>query len=364
MIDQERERERESTLTTLSNREVVAPFFYRTESYQRMTTGNDDEESTTRRKMTPSYFGHRLFRIRKRYKTSKGKKSLTNGSSSVVTATKGDGTTSTSTAAAGTSLLSPKTTKITTAPTPIISNKTQRQPTSRTKVSVVRQRTSWLCRTRHFAKLCDWAFDVVDTDGSGSVDEKELYSGLLLIHLKLGTYAGPAACRPLGREQCHSVFVMMDADNSGCLDREEFRNVMMVLFGNVLLRVLAQWSMTLIIVPLVAQRILDAIYYSYGAIMQFIYNLDERSDLADYIELSFEHGMECIQQQTPPFFLTTWDRMQAVVELIPESVWNTVPLTLLSTILGILVVPWLLFKIDDFFQSLANKRRGQTASAR
>ena len=31
-------------------------------------------------------------------------------------------------------------------------------------------------------------FDVIDTDGSGDVDEKELYSGLLLIHLKLGEH--------------------------------------------------------------------------------------------------------------------------------------------------------------------------------
>jgi hypothetical protein len=30
------------------------------------------------------------------------------------------------------------------------------------------------------------AFAVVDADESGKVDEKELYSGLLLIHLKLG----------------------------------------------------------------------------------------------------------------------------------------------------------------------------------
>ena len=43
--------------------------------------------------------------------------------------------------------------------------------------------------------MADWAFDVIDTDQSGFVDEKELYSGLLLIHLKLGSFAGPAACK-------------------------------------------------------------------------------------------------------------------------------------------------------------------------
>jgi hypothetical protein len=50
------------------------------------------------------------------------------------------------------------------------------------------------------------AFAVVDADESGEVDEKELYSGLLLIHLKLGCYAGPAACRPVDRQRLHAVF--------------------------------------------------------------------------------------------------------------------------------------------------------------
>ena len=55
--------------------------------------------------------------------------------------------------------------------------------------------SNWLTRTKFFQDMCDSAFNLIDADGSGEVDEKELYSGLLLIHLKLGTYAGPAACR-------------------------------------------------------------------------------------------------------------------------------------------------------------------------
>jgi Ca2+-binding EF-hand superfamily protein len=106
---------------------------------------------------------------------------------------------------------------------------------------------SWLSRSKRFRKWCEWAFQVIDTDKSNSVDEKELYSGLLLIHLKLGTYAGPAACRPLGRERCHAVFQKMDLDGSGHLDYDEFQQVMSVLFGNIVLRVLAQWSLTIMV---------------------------------------------------------------------------------------------------------------------
>lgn len=113
----------------------------------------------------------------------------------------------------------------------------------KTKSSKIK--TSWFCRTSHFERMCDAAFDIVDADGSGAVDSNELYSGLLLIHLKLGTYAGPAACRPLSRERCQATFEKFDVDRSGTLDREEFRHVMQVLFANVVFRVAVQWAMTL-----------------------------------------------------------------------------------------------------------------------
>ena len=98
-----------------------------------------------------------------------------------------------------------------------------------------------------------WAFDTVDANQSGTVDEQELYSGMLLIHLQLGAYAGPAACKPISRAQCHAMFQKVDVDHSGTLDRQEFDAVMMVLFGNALLRVAFQYSCTIILVPLLAQ---------------------------------------------------------------------------------------------------------------
>jgi hypothetical protein len=130
-------------------------------------------------------------------------------------------------------------------PTPPAAS-TDKSPKQHTS-SLPIEKAGWLARTKRFHKICDNAFELVDTDGSNSVDEKELYSGLLLIHLKLGTYAGPAACRPLGRERCGAIFQKFDADGSGELNRQEFHKIMGVLFGNVLLRVLAQWSLTLMV---------------------------------------------------------------------------------------------------------------------
>jgi hypothetical protein len=54
---------------------------------------------------------------------------------------------------------------------------------------------SLVLQSKHFLKYCDIAFDLVDTNGNGVVDETELYAGLLLIHLKLGSFLGPAACK-------------------------------------------------------------------------------------------------------------------------------------------------------------------------
>lgn len=200
--------------------------------------------------------------------------------------------------------------------------------------------------------MCDTAFDGVDLDGSGSVDEKELYSGLLLIHLKLGCYAGPAACRPLSRERAQRVFERYDTDKSGCLDREEFRSVMTVLFGNVFLRVLVQWSMTLMIVPMVAQAMIDGVQLMLSSLFHAIATLDEHSEFANDVELAMEGAYITLMNQIT--WLTPYtERLNTYLAMIPESAWEAIPLAIISTILGIMVVPWCIFQVDDFFQRLA-----------
>lgn len=44
----------------------------------------------------------------------------------------------------------------------------------------------------------------------------------------------------------------MDTDHSGVLDKIEFRQVIVLLFGNIFVRVLIQWICTLLIVPYLA----------------------------------------------------------------------------------------------------------------
>ncbi|KAL7576459.1 hypothetical protein ACA910_017969 [Epithemia clementina (nom. ined.)] len=215
--------------------------------------------------------------------------------------------------------------------------------------------SSWLTRTQKFKDLCDTAFDLIDTDDSGSVDEKELYAGLLLIHLKLGMYVGPAACRPIARHRCRQVFSHYDDDQDGALTRTEFQGVMMVLFTNVLFRVLVQWSLTIILVPLVAQQVLEWIYGTLNFVYLCVVNADDYSSIANTIELTMEAVWSWTWERTPGWLVVVFAAIVDWWQAVPDSVWNAAPLALLSTLLGVVVVPYCIFQVDDFFQYLARR---------
>ena len=152
----------------------------------------------------------------------------------------------------------------------------------------------------------------------------------------------------------------MDRDQSGTLDKAEFQEVMMVLFGNVLFRVLAQYSMTLMIVPFVAQAMLDGIYRGIELFYIFLTTLDEHSTLMNtievYLESTWSDLLTRIEGHTPLMVQFMAQKVYNLLQAVPSSVWNTLPLTLLSTVLGLAVVPWSLMKIDDYFQSLADRK--------
>lgn len=239
------------------------------------------------------------------------------------------------------------------------SRSSRKKTTTSSSTTPTSTSSSWLSRSKYFQQMSNAAFDMVDADQSGSVDEKELYSGLLLIHLKLGCYAGPAACRPVDRDKVHTVFLKMDVDKSGSLDRKEFQQVMMVLCSNVLTRVMAQYALTLLIVPLLAQKLLDGVYWLIEHFYNIVVNLDEYSPLMDKLEVFIETTRDRLLDATPRVILSAGSTIGGLLEKVPEAVWNTIPLTLLTCILGILVVPYVIFKIDDFFQQMADKKKDE-----
>lgn len=228
-------------------------------------------------------------------------------------------------------------------------------------------RASWFSRTHYFKEMSNWAFDVVDLDGSGFVDEKELYSGLLLIHLKLGSYAGPAACRPVARERVHDLFLKRDVDNSGTLDREEFGEMIAVLCGNVFTRVFAQWSLTLIIVPMVAKLLLDGVVSLVSFCWDALTTLEGYDAIESAVLTQYNQIGGWFYEKSPDFLMkagsTFASRTYGILDMIPDSVWSTVPVTLVSCILGCLAVPYIIFKIDDFFQAIGERKTTKSKTA-
>ena len=51
-----------------------------------------------------------------------------------------------------------------------------------------------LTRSKPFRMIVKKAFHDMDAEKNGEVDKNELYMGVLMVHLKLAKFAGPAAC--------------------------------------------------------------------------------------------------------------------------------------------------------------------------
>lgn len=157
----------------------------------------------------------------------------------------------------------------------------------------------------------------------------------------------------------------MDSDGSGHLDRDEFEAVVMVLFGNVMMRVVIQYACTLLIVPMIAQAILSTITGTIQFVYLLIATLDERNSLANSVELLLEHlwhhAITFWSSKIPSFVYSGVEVVQGWLDAIPDSVWESIPLTLVSTILSCMLVPWSLLQIDDLFQRLAESSNAKKA---
>jgi len=109
-----------------------------------------------------------------------------------------------------------------------------------------------LTKSHAFQVLVSKAFEVCDDSEDGVVDETELYAGLLLVHLNLAKYAGPAACYPPTRSVCDRLFQAADRDNSGGLNRSQFHWIMGVMCAQILSRMLVYYVVLILGVPILA----------------------------------------------------------------------------------------------------------------
>ena len=86
--------------------------------------------------------------------------------------------------------------------------------------------SNFITRSKPFKKLCAYVFKICDADNQGNINATELYAGVLLVHLNLAKYAGPAACFPATRDVVEKLFTASDADKSGGIDEDEFEAIM------------------------------------------------------------------------------------------------------------------------------------------
>ena len=86
-------------------------------------------------------------------------------------------------------------------------------------------------------------------------------------------------------------------------------------------------------------------------------DLDEYSPVMDKIELMIESTRDVIASKLARVLVATNHMIMELLDKVLTSVWNTVPLTLLSCVLGCLAVPYIIFKIDDYFQEVAEKKK-------
>lgn len=115
---------------------------------------------------------------------------------------------------------------------------------------------NWLTRTAAFNKLSRWAFDQCDLDGSGQLDQTELYAGLLLVHVNLAKYAGAAACYPPSRLTVNELFLAADGDNSGTINADEFTQIMCVCCSQIAGRMLSYYMVIVLLVPFLADALI------------------------------------------------------------------------------------------------------------
>mmetsp|Transcript_6907 Transcript_6907/g.16919 ORF Transcript_6907/g.16919 Transcript_6907/m.16919 type:complete len:231 (+) Transcript_6907:128-820(+) len=114
-----------------------------------------------------------------------------------------------------------------------------------------------LTKSKAFRTLVSKSFDSMDDNGNGSIDRLELYAGVLLVHLNLAKYVGPAACYPPDRDACDRLFEAADRDDSGNLDRNQFHWIMGVLCARILSRIFAYYVVLILLVPVLASKLVS-----------------------------------------------------------------------------------------------------------
>lgn len=127
---------------------------------------------------------------------------------------------------------------------------------SSTRVEPLPSSSSWLTRSSAFKRFSNTAF-VLTADDDGRVGRSELYAGILMVHLNLAKYAGAAACYPPSRTKVNELFDAVDDDNSGYIDEEEFKQIVVICCVGVTSRIVVYYTILIFMVPYITAALLS-----------------------------------------------------------------------------------------------------------
>lgn len=104
-------------------------------------------------------------------------------------------------------------------------------------------------RSKTFQSLTKYAFEVCDSNGEGKITRSELYAALLLVHVKLAKFCGPAACSPPSKEVVNQLFDASDDDQSGYIDEQEFTQIAIICCAQIASRIIVYLFALVFVVP-------------------------------------------------------------------------------------------------------------------
>eukprot|EP01082_Thalassiosira_pseudonana_P006783 g15042.t1 g15042 contig21:430537-432225(+) len=220
-------------------------------------------------------------------------------------------------------------------------------------LQIIKSKTSWLTQTKQFQRAIDASFAMVDEDKSGFVTLDELYAGLLLIHLKFAVYVGAPACRPASRAYVSDIFHLVDVDNSGSLSKDEFSTAIKILYSQVFTRIIIQWMLTLMIVPVISQYIIQYTQLSFHIAHEFWKDID---DNLDPIQRLLWKLWLLFLQFTPDWLDRIGCTCWTILSMVPLGVWKSLPLTMLTLVQTSIALPYALTRVEDYFRRVAHTR--------
>ena len=154
--------------------------------------------------------------------------------------------------------------------------------------------------------------------------------------------------QPASKKYVTEVFHIVDADNSGHLDRKEFGTAMQILYGQVFTRIVIQWTLTLILVPITTKHVIKYTTLFFHAMHEFWKDIDD--DL-DPVQRLLWKLWESWLYYSPEAL----DQVGAICWLVFNKIpWMSMPPIMLTVAQTSVALPWVLTHVEDFFRRAAH----------